>query len=62
MTDVWLAEYIDKVLSAGPGSAGRIAAPFVTNALALKVHNLAQKSINWGIDYIYIPIVCDYTF
>ena len=35
MTDEWLAEYIDKVLSAGPGSAG---------------------------DYIYIPIVCDYTF
>ena len=46
--DPELMDYVQKVLANGPGGAGRIAAPVVTNSLALRVHNIAQRSINAG--------------
>ena len=48
MSDDELREYVEKVLSSGPGGAGRIAAPVVTLSLALRVHNMAQATINTG--------------
>ena len=48
MSDEELREYVAKVLSIGPGGAGRTAAPVVTLSLALRVHNMAQAMINTG--------------